>query len=129
MSGIVREAFAERGHDALSCDLMDSEIKGQHYKGDIHDVINDGWDMMIAHPPCTFLCRNRAQLNDKQGIVPDKSLFMKFFNSDIPKVCIENPVPSKKAMLPKYDQIIQPYQYGHDHSKKTCLWLKNLPRL
>ena len=130
MSGIVREAFRKRGHDAYSCDILDTEIPSKyHIKDNVLNHLDENWDLMIGHPVCTFLCRNRAKLNKEQGIKPDTSLFMALLNADIPKICIENPVPNKTAELPKYTQIIQPYQYGHDHSKKTCLWLKNLPKL
>lgn len=128
-SGIVREAFKARGHDAWSCDLLPTEIPGQHIQDDVLKHLNDGWDLMIAHPPCTYLCRNRARKNKIDGVKPDISFFMEFYNSTIPKICIENPLPSKMAELPKYDQIIQPYMFGHDYSKKTCLWLKGLPKL
>jgi hypothetical protein len=84
---------------------------------------------MIGHPVCTFICRNRARLNKQENRSIDTSLFMSLLKSDIDKICIENPVPSKAAKLPPYTQIIQPYHYGHDYSKKTCLWLKNLPNL
>jgi len=84
---------------------------------------------MIGHPVCTFMCRNRSRLNKKESVLIDTSLFDALFNANIDKICIENPVPSLAAGLPKYTQIIQPYHHGHDHSKKTCLWLKNLPKL
>ena len=84
---------------------------------------------MIGHPVCTFMCRNRSRLNKKENVLIDTSLFDALFNANIDKICIENPVPSLAAGLPKYTQIIQPYHHGHDHSKKTCLWLKNLPKL
>ena len=130
MSGRVREAFRKLGIDAYSCDLMPSEIPSDyHIQDNVLNHLKDGWDMMIAHPTCTLMCRNRARLNKEQGMKIDTGLFMKLLNADIPRICIENPVPSKQANLPKYDQIIQPYQFGHDHSKKTCLWLKNLPKL
>lgn len=130
MSGIIREAFAKRGHEAWSCDLMDTEIPSKyHIKDDVMNHLDQGWDLMIAHPVCTFICRNRARLNKIEKKEIDTSLFMGLLHADIPKICIENPVPSKMANLPKYDQIIQPYEYGHDHSKKTCLWLKGLPKL
>lgn len=134
-SGIVREAFKLRGHDAWSCDLLPTEIPGQHIQDDVLKHLNDGWDLMIAHPPCTFLCRNRAYLNKfewalvKQEIEDARRFFYKLYNTNIHKICIENPVPSKKSMLPDYSQIIQPWQFGHDYSKKTCLWLKGLPLL
>ena len=129
-SGIVREAFRKKGHDAYSCDLLPSEIPSNyHIQDDVLNHLDEGWDMMIGHPVCTFICRNRAMLNKAEGKEIDTSLFMALLNADIPKICIENPVPNKAANLPKYTQIIQPYQFGHDHSKKTCLWLKNLPKL
>ncbi len=132
MSGRIREAFRKQGHEAWSCDLLPTEIPSRyHFEGDIRDFINEfEWDLMIAHPVCTFMCRNRARQNREEGIKEiDTSLFMELLNADIPKICIENPVPSKAANLPPYTQIIQPYHYGHDHSKKTCLWLKGLPKL
>lgn len=130
MSGIIREAFKKKGHEAWSCDLMDTEIPSKyHIKDDVMNHLDQGWDLMIAHPVCTFICRNRARLNKIEKKEIDTSLFMGLLNADIPKICIENPVPSKMANLPKYDQIIQPYEHGHDHSKKTCLWLKGLPKL
>lgn len=130
-SGIVREAFRKRGHDAWSCDIKEDENGEDYYhiQDDVLNHLNDGWDLMIGHPVCTFMCRNRARLNKLQSKEIDINLFMSLLNANIPKICIENPVPSKAAGLPKYDQIIQPYQFGHDHSKKTCLWLKNLPKL
>jgi hypothetical protein len=128
-SGIVRDAFIAKGHDAWSCDLLPTEKPGNHFQGDVMDVINLGWDLMIAHPPCTYLCRNRARQNREENITPDNSFFLSLWNCSIPKICLENPLPSKMSMLPKYSQIIQPWYFGHDHSKKTCLWLKNLPPL
>ncbi len=130
MTGRVREAFRKKGHDAYSCDLLPSEIPSEyHIQGDVLDHLDEGWDAMIGHPICTFICRNRARLNKEENKEIDTSLFMSLLNADIPKICIENPVPSKLANLPKYTQIIQPYHHGHDHSKKTCLWLKNLPNI
>jgi len=135
-SGIIREAFKEKGHEAWSCDLKPSEIpSGNHIQDDVHNHLNKNWDMMIAHPPCTYLCRNRdGNKNTKRGNqiedrVSANDFFHDLYDSDIPRICVENPVPAKASHLPPYDQIIQPYQYGHDYSKKTCLWLKNLPKL
>jgi len=138
-SGIVREAFAKLGHDAWSCDLLDTDIpSSKHYKGDVFDIINDGFDMMIAHPPCTYLTNAGARflypkkilnLERLQQGMDAKNFFMKLLNSNIPKICIENPISSKIFELPKYSQIIHPYEYGHPLQKKTCLWLKNLPKL
>jgi hypothetical protein len=108
---------------------LPTERPGPHIQGDVLEILNDGWDMMIAHPPCTYLCRNRARLNREENVIPDNSFFFTLLNCSIPKICIENPLPAKISMLPKYSQIIQPWYFGHDHSKKTCLWLKNLPPL
>jgi hypothetical protein len=130
-SGIVRDAFIARGHDAWSCDLLPTEKPGPHIQGDVLEVLNDGWDLMIAHPPCTYLCRNRARLNklEDKDIEKERAFFLSFINAPINKICVENPVPSKQADLPLYTQKIQPWYFGHDYSKKTCLWLKNLPPL
>lgn len=130
-SGRIRDAFRKRGHDAWSCDIKaDENNKSKyHIQDDVLNHLNEKWDLMIGHPVCTFICRNRAMLNKKENHEIDTSLFMSLLNANIDKICIENPVPSKAAGLPKYTQIIQPYHYGHDHSKKTCLWLKNLPKL
>ena len=130
-SGRVRNAFRAKGHDAWSIDIKPDEEGEDYYhiQDDVLNHLDEDWDLMVGHPVCTYLCRNRARLNSIQNTSIDTSLFMALYNSDIPKICIENPVPSKAAGLPKYTQIIQPYQFGHDHSKKTCLWLKNLPEL
>jgi len=131
-SGIVRDAFVAKGHDAMSCDLLPTESDGPHYQGDIFDVIDDGWDMMIAHPPCTYLCRHRSRWNTVEDIEMQKKakkFFLQLMDCGIDKICIENPVPLRAVGLPKYDQIIQPWQFGHDYSKRTCLWLKNLSPL
>lgn len=128
-SGIVRDAFKARGHDAWSCDLLPTEQPGNHIQCDVLEILNDGWDLMIAHPPCTYLCRNRARQNREENITPDNTFFLSLLNCGIPKICVENPLPAKAAMLPPYSQIIQPWYFGHDHSKKTCLWLKGLPPL
>lgn len=138
-SGIVRDAFIARGHDAYSCDLLPTETECLwHIQKDVLEILNDGWDMMIAHPPCTYLSNAGArflypngQLNQKRlklGLKA-KELFMLLFKSNIKKIAIENPIPSKAFGLPPYSQIIQPFQFGHPFSKKTCLWLKNLPLL
>ena len=132
-SGIVREAFKAKGHHALSCDLEPTDIPGEHYQGDVFDIINDGYDMMIAFPPCTHLCVSGARwfpqkISDgrqQQGI----EFFMKLVNADIPKIAIENPIGIMSNKYRKPDQIIQPWQFGHGETKATCLWLKNLPLL
>jgi len=137
-SGRVRDAFIKKGHDAISCDLLPSESEGPHYQGDVFEIINDGWDMMIAHPPCTYLSNAGARFLYPGGILNEerlklglkaKDFFMRLWWSNIPKIAIENPVPSKVFCLPEYYQIIQPWQFGHPYQKKTCLWLKDLPPL
>ena len=133
-SGIVREAFKKYGHDAWSCDLLDTEIPGQHIKGDVRKILNEGWDLMIAHPPCTFIANSGVQYLHKDKIrwiklKEAKEFFMTLYSANIDKICIENPVPHKYAKLPAYNQIVQPYYFGESKSKITCLWLKNLPLL
>jgi len=138
-SGTVRDAFIRAGHYAASCDLLPSDSPlGDHYQCSVLDILCHGWDMMIAHPPCTYLSNAGAvhlypkgvlnQNRLKQGMEA-KEFFMRLLECDIPKICIENPVPSKVFELPKYNQVIQPYEFGHPFQKKTCLWLKNLPPL
>lgn len=137
-SGRVRDAFIAKGHDAMSCDLLPTEIPGPHYQGDVFDIINDGWDMMIAHPPCTYLSNAGARFLYPKGILNSerlqkgleaKAFFIQLLNAKILKICIENPIPSTVYELPKYTQIIQPYQFGEPFQKRTCLWLKGLPLL
>ncbi len=128
-SGRVRDAFLKRGHDAMSCDFLPTESPGPHYQGDVFDVIHDGWDMMIAHPPCTYLtvAANRSFLNNperwKQRL--DAMLFVHaLLNADIEKICIENPQGVISTHIRPPDQYIQPYEFGYPESKKTGLWLK-----
>ena len=132
-SGIVREAFKAKGHDALSCDLMDSEIQGDHYKGDVMDIINDGWDLMIGHPPCTYLSYAGMSSWNNKGRVFERikalEFFAKLWESDIEKICLENPKGCASPTISKYSQEIQPYYFGDHHVKTTWLWLKNLPLL
>ena len=130
-SGVVREAFKARGHDAWSCDLLDTEIPGQHYQCDIFQVIDRGWDLMIAHPPCTHLAVSGARwFKDKQEEQQEALDFVsKLLNADIPKIALENPVSIISSRIRKPDQIIQPWMFGHGETKATCLWLKNLPKL
>ena len=132
-SGTVREAFAKLGHDAWSCDLEPTEMPGNHYQGDVIDILADGWDLMIAHPPCTHLAvsgarhfkQKRKDGRQQQGI----DLFMQMINAPIPKIAVENPVGIMSTIYQKPNQIIEPYEYGHNCTKKTCLWLKELPLL
>ncbi len=130
-SGTVREAFAILGHDALSCDLLPTEIPGKHYQGDIFDIIDDGWDLMIAHPPCTHLAVSGARwFNEKQELQKEALEFVqRLMDANISKIAIENPISVISSKIRKPDQIIQPWQYGHGETKSTCLWLKNLPKL
>lgn len=137
-SGIVRNEFSNLGHDAWSCDLQDSETPGQHIKDDVLKHLNDGWDLMIAHPPCTYLtiARNPWKNHPTKGdhtIINErndaKSFFMKFITAPITFIAVENPVGLMSKEYRKPDQIIQPINYGHGETKATCLWLKNLPAL
>jgi len=130
-SGIVREAFKAKGHDALSCDLLPSEIPGNHYQGDVRDIIDNGFDLMIAHPPCTHLAVSGARwFKDKKVEQKEALDFVRFLmDANIPKIAIENPISIISSHIRKPDQIIQPWQFGHGETKKTCLWLKNLPLL
>ena len=138
MSGIIREAFKARGHDAWSCALMDTEIQGQHIKADVLNHLDKGWDLMIAHPPCTYLCNSGVSALHKypkrwKKLDDATDFFNTLLDAPIPHIAIENPVPHKYALQRlqnrKYTQIIQPYEFGHPRTKKTCLWLKNLPKL
>jgi hypothetical protein len=133
-SGTVRDAFVRAGHYALSCDLLPTEQPGLHYQGDIRDVLNDGWDLMIAHPPCTYLCSSGLRWNKKRPerakMTLDALEFVQLLlDAPIPKIALENPIGVISTQIRKPDQTVQPYQFGHDASKATCLWLKNLPLL
>ena len=130
-SGTVRDAFAARGHDAWSCDLLPTERPGNHYQGDVFDIINDSWDLMIAHPPCTHLAVSGARwFKDKQVEQVEALDFVRrLLDAPIPRIALENPVSIISSRIRKPDQIIQPWQFGHGETKATCLWLKNLPKL
>jgi hypothetical protein len=137
-SGTVRDAFKALGHYAISCDLLPSDARGNHYQGDVFDLLDklvDGFfDLMIAHPPCTYLSVSGLHWNKR---LPERAakteealeFVQRLMDVDIPHICIENPVSCISSRIRKPDQIIQPYEYGHDASKKTCLWLKDLPLL
>lgn len=135
--GRVRDAFLARGHDALSCDIEETESIGPHYRGDVRDVINDGWDLMIAHTPCTYLCNSGVRwLHTDPKRWPKLFLaadfFVELWNSNIKMISMENPVMhkyAKKLIGSKQSQVIQPWQFGHGEIKATCLWNKNLPNL
>lgn len=133
-SGRVRDAFARLGHDAMSCDLLPTDAPGKHYQGNVLDIIGDGWDLMIAHPPCTYLSVSGMHwttrgLRDPQLTKDALDFVRALMAAPIPRIAIENPVSVISTRIRKPDQVIQPWQYGHDASKKTCLWLKGLPRL
>ena len=115
----------------MSCDFLDTEREGNHYKGDVRDIINDGWDMMIAFPPCTHLASSGARwFKYKQKEQKEALDFVRLLlDAPIKKIALENPVGVISTKIRKPDQIIQPWQFGHDASKRTCLWLKNLPLL
>ena len=138
-SGTVRESFAEKGHDAWSCDIEPTDIPGNHYQGDVKDILKEGWDMMIAHPPCTYLTvtgnkwfkpeykdrfPNRQQ--DREDAI---KFFMMLAEAPIDKIVIENPIGIMSTTYKKPNQIIHPWQFGHEASKSTCLWIKGLPNL
>lgn len=138
-SGAVRDAFIKLGHDAMSCDLLPTDVPGPHYQGDVFDIIDQGWDLMIAHPPCTYLTvtgnkwfkpefahRFPGRHKQREDAI---EFFMKLMNCEVPMVCCENPVGVISTVWRKADQYVHPYQFGDPHAKKTGLWLKNLPTL
>ena len=133
-SGTVRDAFIAKGHDAMSCDLLPTDVPGPHYQGDVFDIINNGWDMMIAHPPCTYLSVSGMHwtargLRDPQLTEDALDFVTRLMAASIPRIAVENPISVISSRIRKPDQIINPWQFGHDASKRTCLWLKNLPLL
>jgi len=132
-SGTVRDAFIGGGHYALSCDLLPTEKPGPHYQGNVMDIINDGWDLMVAHPPCTYISYAGTQLWNRPGRVYKRLEALKFFadlwEAPIPKICIENPKSCASPTIAKYTQEIQPYYFGDPQIKTTWLWLKELPAL
>jgi len=135
-SGTVRDAFLALGHDAMSCDLLPSDVGGPHYQGDVRDILGGEWDLMVGHPPCTRLCNSGVCWLEKRNLWGDMEEGAAFFkllmDADIPRIAIENPIPhgyALKIIGRRYDQIIHPWQFGHGESKATCLWLKNLPPL
>lgn len=133
-SGTVRDAFIRLGHHAMSCDILPTDKNGPHYEGDVRDVLYNGWDLMIAHPPCTYLAVSGLHWNKKRPERAQKTEdaldFVKLLlNAPIDKIALENPVSCISSRIRKPDQIVQPWQFGHDASKKTCLWLKNLEPL
>lgn len=130
-SGTVRDAFLRRGHDAMSCDLLPTDVDGPHYQGNVMDVIGDGWDLMIAHPPCTHLAVSGARhFHRKQAEQAEALAFVQaLMDAPIARIAIENPISVISSRIRKPDQIIQPWMFGHGETKATCLWLKDLPKL
>jgi site-specific DNA-cytosine methylase len=130
-SGTVRDAFIAQGHDAISCDLLPTDAPGPHYQGDVRDILNDGFNLIIAHPPCTHLAVSGARwFKDKQEEQAEALNFVRFLlDAPIDKIALENLISIISSRIRKPSQIIQPWQFGHPESKSTCLWLKNLPVL
>ncbi|NBR07859.1 MAG: DNA cytosine methyltransferase [Planctomycetes bacterium] len=135
-SGIVREAFKSRGHDAWSCDLLPTDQPGQHHQGDVIEFIknNPDWDLMIAHPPCTYLASSGLHWNKRipgrdKLTLESLEFVTLLLNAPIPKIVLENPIGRINTAIRKPDQIIQPWMFGEDASKSTCLWLKGVPKL
>lgn len=144
-SGIVRDAFAAKGHDAWSCDLLPSEGRwDKHYQCDVLEILDAGWDLLIGHPPCTYITIsankwNKEQPETKSGALVGYSrmkarikamnFFIDLFYCNVEKVCIENPIGIMSSAFRKPDQVLQPWMFGHGETKATCLWLKNLPQL
>lgn len=130
-SGTVRDAFIRAGHEAMSCDLLPSERPGPHYHGPVQDVLSGGWDLMVAHPPCTHLAVSGARWF--AGKLAEQAEALDFvrllLTAPIARICLENPVSIISSRIRKPDQIIQPWQHGHGETKATCLWLQGLPLL
>lgn len=130
-SGIVRDAFLKRGHDAMSCDLLPTESPGPHYQGNVCDILRKGWDLLIGHPPCTYLCSSGMHwttrgLRDPK-LTEEALTFVKtLMDAPIEKIAIENPVGCISSKIRSPDQMIQPWMFGHNASKTTCLWLKRI---
>jgi hypothetical protein len=136
-SGVVRNAFLARGYDAYSCDLDPGWLPpyDRHVRGDVRPLLREPWDLVIAHPPCTFLCRANAQFIYRPGRLRGMDLGVRFFleclNANAPRVCVENPVPLRRVteQVGRYNQIVHPWQFGTGVNKETALWLNNLPPL
>lgn len=132
-SGTVRDAFIALGHSAMSCDLLPTDKPGPHYQGDVRDMLGMGWDLAIFHPPCTYLSVSGIHWNNRGRGWEETEKALEFvqllLNAGIPRIALENPVSIISSRIRKPDQIIHPHQFGHDASKATCLWLKNLPKL
>jgi hypothetical protein len=137
-SGRVRDAFISKGHDAVSCDILDTEVPGPHHKGDVRDLLSEDWDLIVAHPPCTYLALSGVQWLKKSDerwkqMLDAVDFFNLFLSHPCPKVCIENPImhnyAKQRLLVPNYSQKTQPFFHGHPERKATCFWLKGLPLL
>jgi len=132
-SGIVRDAFIRKGHNAISCDILPTESPGPHYQGDVLNILNDGFDLLIAHPPCTYLSYAAAHVWDTPGRAELREaafdFFMTLYNAPIPRVAIENPVGYPNSVFRRPNQIVRPYYFGESLQKNICLWTRNLPPL
>lgn len=133
-SGAVRDAFRALGHDAMSCDLLPTDVPGPHHQGDVRDVIGMGWDLMVAHPPCTYLCSSGLHWNKRVPGREEKTaealdFVWMLLGAPVKRIALENPIGRIGTAIRKADQTVQPWQFGHDASKATSLWLKNLPPL
>ena len=133
-SGTVRDAFIAKGHNAISCDILDTSAPGPHIQGDVVPLLDMKWDLIIAHPPCTYLansgvCHIRKDPSRWLRVIEAAEFFRKFIEADCPKICVENPIPHMYGLGKTYTQVIQPWMFGHMEQKATCLWLKGLPLL
>ena len=136
-SGTVRDAFSAKGHDAMSCDILPTDAPGPHYQGSVLDILNDGWDMMIGHPPCTYLANSgvrwlKTDASRWNDLDEGAAFFKALWSANIPRIALENPIPHKYAIErigAKYNQLVQPYMFGHRETKATCFWLKEVPHL
>ena len=131
-SGIVRDAFSERGHDAISCDLLPTERPGPHIQGDVRELLREPWDLVIAHPPCRYLTKARGSFyGDDDELYPAMEFFIDCQNANAPKVAVENPTMYKfvRRIVGEPDCVVEPFHYGEPYSKRTCFWLKGLPPL
>ena len=133
-SGTVRDAFIKKGHNAISCDILHTSSPGPHIQGDVVPLLKYNWDLIIAHPPCTYLANSGVchlkNNSERYALMLEAVRFFNLFRiNDCPRVCIENPIPHKYGIGKTYSQIIQPYMFGHTERKSTCLWLKGIPKL
>ena len=136
-SGAVRDAFIAAGHDAVSCDLLPTDAPGPHHQGDVLDIINDSWDLMVAHPPCTYLCNSGVRwlstdITRWPHMIDGAVFFRRLLDAPIPRIAVENPIMHKYAASiigRRQDQVVQPWMFGHPEKKGTGLWLKGLPPL